>query len=304
MLWNTYKDIMPVEDIMSLCYYITAITSTRKNDTLLPLGLRDAIMQKGRFRGVVMDMDYVSRLFKEFKAGALTLDEALDKLKILPYEDLEFAKLDHHRLLRQGFAEVVFCQGKTVEQVQVIMERLAEYNNHSILATRATKQMYDAVKQVVTDARYHELARLITVERQKPPVDKERFILVMSAGTSDIPVAEEAAITAEMMGNEVKRVYDVGVAGIHRLLDQHQLIEQANVLVVVAGMEGALASVVGGLAAKPVIAVPTSIGYGASFGGLAALLSMLNSCAAGVAVVNIDNGFGAGRMASMINHMR
>ncbi|TWH48324.1 nickel pincer cofactor biosynthesis protein LarB [Sporomusa sp. KB1] len=250
-----------------------------------------------------MDIDYVSHLFKEFKAGDLTLDEALDKLKILPYEDLEFAKLDHHRLLRQGFAEVVFCQGKTVEQVQVIMERLAGYN-HSILATRATKQMYDAVKQVVTDAQYHELARLITVERQKPPVDKERFILVLSAGTSDIPVAEEAAITAEMMGNEVKRVYDVGVAGIHRLLDQHQLIEQANVLVVVAGMEGALASVIGGLAAKPVIAVPTSIGYGASFGGLAALLSMLNSCAAGVAVVNIDNGFGAGRMASMINHMR
>ncbi|WWV70329.1 N5-carboxyaminoimidazole ribonucleotide mutase [Sporomusa ovata DSM 2662] len=288
---------------MSLCYYITASNSKRRTMTLLPLGRRDAIMQKGRFRGVVMDIDYVSRLFKEFKAGDLTLDEALDKLKILPYEDLEFAKLDHHRLLRQGFAEVVFCQGKTLEQVQAIMERLAEYN-HSILATRATKQMYDAVKQVVTDARYHELARLITVERQKPPVDKERFILVMSAGTSDIPVAEEAAITAEMMGNEVKRVYDVGVAGIHRLLDQHQLIEQANVLVVVAGMEGALASVIGGLAAKPVIAVPTSIGYGASFGGLAALLSMLNSCAAGVAVVNIDNGFGAGRMASMINHMR
>ena len=281
MLWNTYKGIMPAEDIMSLYYYIKRLVR----------------------RGVAMDIDYVSRLFKEFKAGDLTLDEALDKIKILPYEDLKFAKLDHHRRLRQGFAEVVFCQGKTVEQVQVIMERLAEYN-HSILATRATKQMYDAVKQVATDAQYHELARLITIERQKPPVDKGRFILVMSAGTSDIPVAEEAAITAEMMGNEVKRVYDVGVAGIHRLLDQHQLIEQANVLVVVAGMEGALASVVGGMAAKPVIAVPTSIGYGASFGGLAALLSMLNSCAAGVAVVNIDNGFGAGRMASMINHMR
>lgn len=280
-----------------------ASTFKRKNDDFISIRAKDAIMKKGRLRGVVMDIDYVSRLFKEFKAGDLTLDEALDKLKILPYEDLEFAKLDHHRLLRQGFAEVVYCQGKTVEQVQAIMERLAEYN-HSILATRATKQMYDAVKQVVTDAQYYELARLITVERQKPPVDKERFILVMSAGTSDIPVAEEAAITAEMMGNEVKRVYDVGVAGIHRLLDQHRLIEQANVLVVVAGMEGALASVIGGLAAKPVIAVPTSIGYGASFGGLAALLSMLNSCAAGVAVVNIDNGFGAGRMASMINHMR
>lgn len=250
-----------------------------------------------------MDIDYVSRLLTDFKAGGVTLDEALDKLKVLPYEDLEFAKLDHHRLLRQGFAEVVFCQGKTVEQVQLIVEKLADYNR-SILATRATREMYEAVKQVLPDANYHELARLITVERQKPEVDKERFILVMSAGTSDIPVAEEAAITAEIMGNEVKRVYDVGVAGIHRLLDQHQLIEQANVLIVVAGMEGALASVVGGMAAKPVIAVPTSIGYGANFGGLAALLSMLNSCAAGVAVVNIDNGFGAGRLASMINHMR
>lgn len=250
-----------------------------------------------------MDIDYVSSLLKEFKAGGMSLEEALDKLKTLPYEDLEFVKLDHHRMLRQGFAEVVFCQGKTVEQVLAIMNRLADYNR-SILATRATREMYEAVKSAVPDAQYHELARLITVERQKPAVDNERFILVMSAGTSDIPVAEEAAITAEIMGNEVKRVYDVGVAGIHRLLGQRQLIEQANVLVVVAGMEGALASVVGGMAAKPVIAVPTSIGYGANFGGLAALLSMLNSCAAGVGVVNIDNGFGAGRLASIINHMR
>jgi NCAIR mutase (PurE)-related protein len=250
-----------------------------------------------------VDIDYVTSLLKEFKAGGMTLDEALGKLKILPYEDLEFAKLDHHRMLRQGFAEVVFCQGKTVEQVLAIMNRLADYNR-SILGTRATREMYEAVKNAIPDAKYHELARLITVERQKPEVDNERFILVMSAGTSDIPVAEEAAITAEIMGNEVKRVYDVGVAGIHRLLGQRQLIEQANVLVVVAGMEGALASVVGGMAAKPVIAVPTSIGYGANFGGLAALLSMLNSCAAGVGVVNIDNGFGAGRLASIINHMR
>lgn len=250
-----------------------------------------------------MDVDLVSSLLKEFKTGELSLEETVEKLKILPYENLEFAKLDHHRLIRQGFAEVVFCQGKTVEQVQAIIKRLVEYN-HSILATRATKEMYAAVKNVVPDAQYHELARLITVERQKPTIDPERFILVMSAGTSDIPVAEEAAITAEIMGNEVRRVYDVGVAGIHRLLDQRQLIEQANVLIVVAGMEGALASVVGGMVAKPVIAVPTSIGYGASFGGLAALLSMLNSCAAGVAVVNIDNGFGAGRLASIINKMR
>ncbi|HWR05495.1 nickel pincer cofactor biosynthesis protein LarB [Sporomusa sp.] len=250
-----------------------------------------------------MDIDYVSNLLKEFKKGGLSLDEAIEKLKILPYEDLEFAKLDHHRLLRQGFAEVVFCQGKTVEQVLAIMDRLAVYNR-SILATRATREMYDAVKSVLPDAQYHELARLITIERQKPPVDQERVILVMSAGTSDIPVAEEAAITAEMMGNKVKRVYDVGVAGIHRLLDQRRFIEEANVLIVVAGMEGALASVVGGMASKPVIAVPTSIGYGANFGGLSALLSMLNSCAAGIGVVNIDNGFGAGRLASIINHMR
>lgn len=250
-----------------------------------------------------MDVDHVSSLLREFKTGELSLEETVEKLKILPYEDLEFAKLDHHRLIRQGFAEVVFCQGKTVEQVQAIVQRLAEYN-HSILATRASQEMYTAVKAVVPDAEYHKLARLITVERQKPAVDSERFILVMSAGTSDIPVAEEAAVTAEIMGNEVRRVYDVGVAGIHRLLDQRQLIEQANVLIVVAGMEGALASVVGGMAAKPVIAVPTSIGYGASFGGLAALLSMLNSCAAGIAVVNIDNGFGAGRLASIINQMR
>lgn len=250
-----------------------------------------------------MDIDYVSKLLAEFKAGGLTLEEAVDKLKILPYENLEFAKLDHHRRLRQGFAEVVFCQGKTVMQVLMIVSKLAEYN-HSILATRATKEMYEAVKEAVPDAIYHELAKLIVVERQKPVVDPQRFILILSAGTSDIPIAEEAAITAEIMGNEVKRVYDVGVAGIHRLLDQRQLIEQANVLIVAAGMEGALASVVGGMVAKPVIAVPTSIGYGASFGGLAALLSMLNSCAAGIAVVNIDNGFGAGRLASIINHMR
>jgi NCAIR mutase (PurE)-related protein len=250
-----------------------------------------------------MDIDYVSKLLTEFKAGGLTLDEAVDKLKILPYEDMEFAKLDHHRRLRQGFAEVVFCQGKTIGQVLAIVNKLAEYN-HSILATRATKEMYEAVKEAVPDAVYHDLARLIVVERQKPVTDPERFILILSAGTSDIPVAEEAAITAEIMGNEVKRVYDVGVAGIHRLLDQRQLIEQANVIIVAAGMEGALASVVGGMASKPVIAVPTSIGYGANFGGLAALLSMLNSCAAGVAVVNIDNGFGAGRLASIINHMR
>lgn len=250
-----------------------------------------------------MDIDYVGNLLRDFKTGSLTIEETVEKLKNLSYEDMEFAKLDHHRRLRQGFAEVVFCQGKTVEQVVAIVNKLAYYNS-SILATRAKREIYDAVKASLPDAKYHELARLITIKRKKPPVDKERFILVMSAGTSDIPVAEEAAVTAEIMGNTVKRVYDVGVAGIHRLFDQRQVIAEANVLIVVAGMEGALASVVGGMAAKPVIAVPTSIGYGANFGGLSALLSMLNSCAAGVAVVNIDNGFGAGRMASIINQMR
>lgn len=176
--------------------------------------------------------------------------------------------------------------------------------NGSILATRASQEMYEAVKKVIPAAVYYELPRLIVVEKMPLPRDEKRFILVLTAGTSDLPVAEEAAITAEVMGNKVKRIYDVGVAGIHRLLSQQEWIERANVIIVAAGMEGALASVVGGMAAKPVVAVPTSVGYGANFGGLSALLGMLNSCAAGVAVVNIDNGFGAGRLASLMNHMR
>ncbi|MDF2929211.1 MAG: larB, partial [Anaerospora sp.] len=211
--------------------------------------------------------------------------------------------IDHHRAVRQGFPEVVYCEGKTVEQVASIIEHLAE-RNPNVLGTRASRSMFEAVKAKVSEACYHELARLICIERQPAIIEDSRFILVMTAGTSDMPIAEEAALTAEIMGNRVKRVYDVGVAGIHRLLAQREVIEQANVIVVAAGMEGALASVVGGMAAKPVISVPTSVGYGANFGGLAALLTMLNSCAAGVAVVNIDNGFGAGRLASMINKMR
>lgn len=250
-----------------------------------------------------MDTIVVNKILESFRDGSITQQEALEKLKILPYEDLQFAKIDHHRMLRQGFPEVVFCQGKTIEQVAEIMKCLINHNTN-ILATRANKQMFEAVQAVIPDAEYHELAKLIIVKREEVKVDEKRFILVMTAGTSDIPVAEEAALTAEIMGNNVKRVYDVGVAGIHRLLAQQQLIQEANVLIVAAGMEGALASVVGGMVAKPVIAVPTSIGYGANFGGLAALLSMLNSCAAGVAVVNIDNGFGAGRLASIINNMR
>lgn len=250
-----------------------------------------------------MDTRNIADTLKSYRAGVLSLEEAMDKLKILPYEELEFAKIDHHRATRQGFPEVVFCQGKTIPQVVAIMQRLAAHNSN-ILGSRATPEMYEAVLEAIPDAKYHELAKMILIQRQAPTVDDERFILVMTAGTSDIPVAEEAAITAEVMGNRVEKIYDVGVAGIHRLLAQQDIIQKANVLIVVAGMEGALASVVGGLAAKPVIAVPTSIGYGANFGGLAALLSMLNSCAAGIAVVNIDNGFGAGRLASIINKMR
>ena len=250
-----------------------------------------------------MDQKNLIDTLEAYRQGTLSLDDAVDKLKLLPYQDLEFAKIDHHRASRQGFPEVVFCQGKTVEQVVTIIKHLSIHNKN-VLGTRATYEMYSAVKSEIPDARYHELARMIVIHGDAQREDAGRFILVMTAGTSDIPVAEEAAITAEVMGNTVEKVYDVGVAGIHRLLAQQDLIQRANVIIVVAGMEGALASVVGGIAAKPVIAVPTSIGYGANFGGLAALLSMLNSCAAGIAVVNIDNGFGAGRLASIINKMR
>ena len=265
----------------------------------------DAITGKIHNNGVRKQLDKknVANILESYRLGNLSLEQAMDNLSILPYEDLEFAKLDHHRLIRQGFAEVVLCQGKTAAQVAAILERLSKHNNN-VLATRATAEMYEAVKEVVPDAKYDEMSRLIVIKRKENIVDEKRFILVISAGTSDMPVAEEAAITAEIMGHKVKRVYDVGVAGIHRLLDHQPILMEANVVVVVAGMEGALASVVGGMIAKPVIAVPTSVGYGASFGGLAALLSMLNSCAAGVAVVNIDNGFGAGRLASIINQMR
>lgn len=250
-----------------------------------------------------LQINRIKRILEDFRSDKVSLDQVISSLQTLPYEDMDFAKLDHHRAIRQGFPEVVFCQGKTIAQVAKIMKRLADVSDN-VLGTRASKEMFDAVKELIPDANYHELARTITVERKKSNPDPDRYILVMSAGTSDIPIAEEAAITAEIMGHKVKRVYDVGVAGIHRLFAQYDVIRQANVCIVVAGMEGALASVVGGMVAKPIIAVPTSIGYGANFQGLAALLSMLNSCAAGVAVVNIDNGFGAGRMASIINALR
>lgn len=219
------------------------------------------------------------------------------------FEEMGFAKIDHHRADRCGAPEAVFCEGKTIEQIALIVQKMNE-GPHNILATRASLEMFNAVQKRVPEAEYHELARLIIVRKEIVTPDPDRFILVMTAGTSDIPVAEEAALTAELMGHKVERVFDVGVAGIHRLFAQEEKIRGANVLIVAAGMEGALASVVGGLVSKPVIALPTSVGYGASFEGLAALLGMLNSCAAGIAVVNIDNGFGAGRLAGMINSMR
>jgi NCAIR mutase (PurE)-related protein len=233
----------------------------------------------------------------------MPLDAAMARLRNLPYEDLGFAKVDHHRSLRRGFPEVVYAEGKTTEQVVKIVRNMAERGS-SVLATRASAEVFAAVRQAVPRATYHAVARMIVVPgpRTRTPRGKPRApVLVITAGTADIPVAEEAAITAEWAGSPVERLYDVGVAGIHRLLDHGTIIRRAGVIVVVAGMEGALASVVGGLVDKPVIAVPTSVGYGASFEGLAALLAMLNSCASGVVVVNIDNGFGAGYFAGLIN---
>jgi len=219
------------------------------------------------------------------------------------FEEMGFAKIDNHRAERCGSPEAVFCEGKTAQQVALIVQKMNE-GPQNILATRADAETFATVKKLVPAAEYHEEARLIIVRKEELTPDPKRFILVLTAGTSDIPVAEEAALTAELMGHHVERVFDVGVAGIHRLFAQEEKIRAANVIIVAAGMEGALASVVGGLVNKPVIALPTSIGYGASFEGLAALLGMLNSCAAGVAVVNFDNGFGAGRLAGMMNSMR
>lgn len=248
-----------------------------------------------------MNEKRVKRLLADLKEGSIDIEEAFAQLKNLPFTDLGFAKIDTHRQLRKGFPEVVYCAGKTKGQVVAIMKKLVETSENNVLGTRAGKDVYDAVAAEIPIAEYHETARLIVVKQGVQ--HKRGNILVISAGTSDLPVAEEAAITAEVMGNYVERLYDAGVAGIHRLLNHQAKLQQARVLIVVAGMEGALASVVGGLVDKPVIAVPTSVGYGASFNGLAALLSMLNTCASGVTVVNIDNGFGAGYAASLINKM-
>ena len=258
-------------------------------------------MKSYTYADVVMEIEYLRKILEGVKDGDIGVDEALAELKSLPFEDLGFAKVDEHRNIRNGYPEVIYCQGKTVEQVKKIVERLMEKNNN-IMATRADIKYFEAIREITGDAVYHEEARIVVVnKRDITRVDK--VIAVVTAGTADIPVAEEAAVTCETMGNRVERVYDVGVAGIHRLFARLDVIRTANVLIVVAGMEGALASVVSGLVDKPVIAVPTSVGYGANFGGLSALLTMLNSCAAGIGVVNIDNGFGAGFLASMINKL-
>jgi NCAIR mutase (PurE)-related protein len=247
---------------------------------------------------MVAPKDRLREILDALRQGHMTVDEALQVLNRFPVEDIVFAHIDHHRSLRRGFPEVVFCQGKKADQVAAILNKITAAHG-TFLATRVDPQMAQAVLPQVPGARYHPLPGIISPESISPPKSGPA-ILVISAGTSDIPVAEEAAVTAEVIGHRVERLYDVGVAGLHRLLNHWDVIRQASVIVVAAGMEGALASVVGGLVDVPVIAVPTSVGYGASFGGVTALLAMLNSCAAGVTVVNIDNGFGAGYAAGLI----
>jgi NCAIR mutase (PurE)-related protein len=246
-----------------------------------------------------MDRERLKDLLLKFQAGEVALDEALERLRHLPFEDLGYARVDHHRAIRQGFPEVIFGPGKTAEQIAGIAARLLG-QTANLLITRTNPAVYEQIKSVAADAVYHQACGAITVTRDQRSGGRG-VIAIVCAGTSDIPVAEEAAVTAEIMGNRITQLYDVGVAGIHRLLSQREILDAAKVVVCVAGMEGALPSVVGGLVSVPVIAVPTSIGYGASFGGIAALLGMLNSCASNVTVVNIDNGFGAGFVASLIN---
>jgi pyridinium-3,5-biscarboxylic acid mononucleotide synthase len=246
-----------------------------------------------------MNIKEVEKLLKDVKDGNTSIDDALEVLKNFPYTDLGFARIDHHREIRTGYPEIVYCAGKTIEQVAEIFRVMSERENN-VIGTRANQEMFDKVKSIIKEAVYYKVARIISVQKKKP-VPPESMIAVITAGTSDMPVAEEAAMTAELLGNNVLRIYDAGVAGIHRLVDKLPEIRKCKVVIVIAGMEGALASVVGGLVDKPVIAVPTSVGYGANFGGISALLAMLTSCSTGVTVVNIDNGFGAGFSASMIN---
>lgn len=245
-----------------------------------------------------MNEERVRALLHEVQTGSVSIEAATDQLRRLPFEELGFATLDHHRALRQGFPEVIYCGGKSPAQTAAIAERLAAQSD-TILGTRATPAHFEAAQAKVPDLQWHEGANAIYLERT--PAPKKAGIVVVSAGTSDLAVASEAVLTASLMGNEVLQFHDIGVAGLHRLLHRLPALQEATAIVAVAGMEGALPSVLAGLVSAPVIAVPTSVGYGASFGGMAALLAMLNSCASGIAVVNIDNGFGAGYMAALIN---
>lgn len=249
-----------------------------------------------------MNADSLKELLQNILEGRISVEEGVTRMRDLSYVDVGCAKIDTHRELRVGYPEVIYCPGKTIVQIQNIVQAMVKRQTN-VLATRASEEMFAAIQNICPDAVYHPLARAVTI-RINAIETQDGYIAVVTAGTSDLPVAEEAAVTAEFCGNHVQKIVDVGVAGIHRLFDKLDVIRKARVIIVVAGMEGALPSIVGGLVDKPVIAVPTSVGYGASFQGLAALLTMLNSCAAGVCVVNIDNGFGAGYLASMINRLR
>jgi len=249
-----------------------------------------------------MNSDQIRKILEAVSQQSITVEEASEKLRLLPFEDLGFAKVDHHRQLRRGFPEVIFGLGKTPEQIAAIAGRLSQ-QDQNVLVTKTVEEAYHVLAREIPEARWHAEARCIVVEHHRPS-RTAGMVAVISAGTSDIPVAEEAALTAELMGSHVERVFDVGVAGIHRLASHQETLGSADVVVVAAGMEGALPSVVSGLVAVPVVAVPTSIGYGASFGGLSALLAMLNGCSSGVAIVNIDNGFGAGYLAGLIHSLK
>ena len=242
------------------------------------------------------------KLLEDVKCGTTNIDDALDSLKNLPYEDIEYANIDHHRQIRNGYPEVIYCEGKSDEQILGIIDKMLEKKSN-ILGTRCRKETFEKIKNIYPNSEYEELSKILKIRNDEIHNNGKGKIVVVSGGTSDIPVGDEAYYTAKFFGNDVERVYDVGVAGIHRLLSKKHILQSARVVIAVAGMEGALPSVVGGLVDVPVIAVPTSVGYGANFDGLAPLLTMLNSCASGISVVNIDNGFGAGYLASMINKL-
>lgn len=262
----------------------------------------DIISRPFLSRSSHIEPEKIRAILEQVKGGSLSVDEAYDGLRLLPFQDLGFAKIDHHRTLRKGVPEVVFGEGKTVEQVTVIARELAEQAGR-FMVTRTTPEAFEAVKARVPDAVFNDAARIIWLDRREGLVLKDG-VAILAAGTADLPVAEEAAVTCRIMGHDPLTLYDVGVAGIHRLLPHVEALQKAKVIVVVAGMEGALPSVVGGLVQAPIIAVPTSVGYGVGLGGLGALMTMLNSCSQGIAVVNIDNGFGAGYLAAIINQPR